>query len=164
MGNAVGIIMGQMMGAGNTKEEIRDTNNKLVALSLASGILFAGLTALLSRFFPLLYNTSDEVRHLASNLILIDALMLPAYAHVHASYFSFRAGGKTFITFLFDCGFLWCMLVPCAYILCRYSGLPIITLYLICQSLEYVKAFAGLLMLKSDFWIQNLAQSNQAKT
>lgn len=164
MGNAVGIIMGQMMGAGKTKEEIRDTNNKLVALSLASGILFAGLTALLSRFFPLLYNTSDEVRHLASNLILIDALMLPAYAHVHASYFSFRAGGKTFITFLFDCGFLWCMLVPCAYILCRYSGLPIITLYLICQSLEYVKAFAGLLMLKSDFWIQNLAQSNQAKT
>lgn len=164
MGNAVGIIMGQMMGAGKGKEEIRDTNNKLVALSLASGILFAGLTALLSRFFPLLYNTSDEVRNLAGNLILIDAVMIPAFAHVHASYFSFRAGGKTFITFLFDCGFLWCMLVPCAYVLSRFTNLDVVTLYLICQSLEYIKAAAGALMLKSDFWIQNLAQSNQTNT
>lgn len=158
MGNAVGIIMGQMMGAGKTRDEIRDTNNKLTALTLASGLLFAVLTAVLAQFFPLLYNTTGQVRTLASNLILIDAIMIPAYAYVHAAYFSFRAGGKTFITFLFDCGFLWVLTVPCAYILCRYTTLNIITLYLICQSIQYIKAFAGLLMLRNDFWIQNLAQ------
>ena len=158
MGNAVGIIMGQMMGAGRSKEEIRDTNNKLTALTLACGLVFAALTAIISQLFPLLYNATDEVRHLAGSLILIDAAMIPAFAYVHASYFSFRAGGKTFITFLFDCGFLWCMLVPCAYFLSRFTNLDVVTLYLICQSLEYVKAIAGAFMLKSDFWIQNLAQ------
>lgn len=158
MGNAVGIIMGQMMGAGKSKEEIRDTNNKLVALSLAFGILFAGLTAACSHLFPMLYNATDAVRSLAGKLILIDAVMIPAFAHVHASYFTFRAGGKTFITFLFDCGFLWGMLVPCAYFLSRFTNLDVVTLYLICQSLEYVKAFAGVLMLRSNFWIQNLAK------
>ena len=160
MGNAVGIIMGQMMGAGKPKEEIRDTNNKLTALTLVCGLVFCGLTALLSQLFPLLYNTSDEIRTLAGRLILIDAAMIPAFAYVHASYFSFRSGGKTFITFLFDCGFLWLMLVPCAYVLSRFTGLDVVTLYLICQSLEYVKAAAGAVMLKSDFWIQNLAQGN----
>ncbi len=162
MGNAVGIIMGQMMGAGKPKEEIRDTNNKLVALALASGVLFMFLTALGSQLFPLLYNTTDYVRTLAGRLILIDAAMVPAFAYVHAAYFSFRAGGKTFMTFLFDCGFLWGMLVPCAYVLSRFTDLDIVTLYLICQSLEYVKAFAGALMLRNDFWIQNLAKNNQA--
>ena len=162
MGNAVGIIMGQMMGAGSPKEEIRDTNNKLTALTIASGIVFAVLTAGCAYLFPMLYNTSDEVRSLAGTLILIDALMIPAYAYVHAAYFSFRAGGKTFITFLFDCGFLWVLTVPCAYILCRYTSLDIITLYLICQSIQYIKAFSGMLMLKNDFWIQNLAQNNQS--
>ena len=108
----------------------------------------------------MLYNTSQEVRSLAGTLILIDAVMMPAYAYVHAAYFSFRAGGKTFITFLFDCGFLWVLTVPCAYILCRYTSLDIITLYLICQSIQYIKAFSGMLMLKNDFWIQNLAQKN----
>ena len=160
MGNAVGIIMGQMMGAGKSKEDIRDTNNKLTALTLACGLVFAGLTAVISRLFPLLYNATDYVRSLAGDLILIDAAMIPAFAYVHASYFSFRAGGKTFITFLFDCGFLWLMLVPCAYALSRFTDLDVVTLYLICQSLEYVKAAAGALMLKSDFWIQNLAKNN----
>lgn len=158
MGNAVGIIMGQMMGAGKPKEEIRDTNNKLVALALASGVLFMFLTAIGSQLFPLLYNATDYVRTLAGRLILIDAAMIPAFAYVHAAYFSFRAGGKTFMTFLFDCGFLWGMLVPCAYVLSRFTNLDIVTLYLICQSLEYVKAFAGALMLRNDFWIQNLAK------
>lgn len=160
MGNAVGIIMGQMMGAGRSKEEIRDTNNKLTALTLACGFVFACLTAMISQVFPLLYNATDNVRHLAGNLILIDAAMIPAFAYVHASYFSFRAGGKTFITFLFDCGFLWGMLVPCAYVLSRFTNLDVVTLYLICQSLEYVKAIVGAFMLKSDFWIQNLAQQH----
>ena len=160
MGNAVGIIMGQMMGGGKSREEIRDTNNKLTALTLACGFVFCILTALLSSLFPMLYNTSDYVRTLAGRLILIDALMIPAFAYVHASYFSFRAGGKTFITFLFDCGFLWGMLVPCAYFLSRFTDLDIVTLYLICQSLEYVKAIAGAFMLKSNFWIQNLAKNN----
>lgn len=160
MGNAVGIIMGQMMGAGTPKEEVRDANRKLSALTLALGILFGGLTALCSGLFPMLYNTSDHVRSVAAQLIMVDALMLPAYAYVHAAYFSLRSGGKTGITFLFDCGFIWLLYVPSAFFLSRFTDLDITVLYLICQATEYVKAFAGYLMVRKGTWIQNLAQTN----
>lgn len=160
LGNAVGIIMGQMMGAGTPKEEIRDSNRKLSVLTVACGIVFGLLTGLLSHVFPMLYNTSDEVRTIAGRLILIDALMIPAYAYVHAAYFSMRSGGKTGITFLFDCGFIWMLYVPSAFFLSRFTDLHIVPLYLICQATEYIKAFAGYLMVRKGTWIQNLAQKN----
>ncbi len=156
MGHCVGIIMGQMMGAGEKEEQIRDANRKLVALSVASGIFFGVLTGLLSDVFPGLYNTTDQVRALAGQLILISALVLPSNAYVHSAYFTLRSGGKTLITFVFDSGFMWCVYVPCAFVLSRFTNLPIVPLYLICQCVDYLKSFAGWVMLKKCRWIQNL--------
>ena len=39
LGNAVGIIMGQMLGAGSKEAEVRDSNRKLLTLSVVSGIV-----------------------------------------------------------------------------------------------------------------------------
>ena len=158
MGHSVGIIMGQMMGAGICEDSIRDSNRKLVALSILSGLIFGGLTAVLSGVFPMLYNTTEDVRALAGSLILISALMIPSNAYVHAVYFSLRSGGKTMITFLFDCGFMWCIYVPITYVLSRFTNLHIVPLYLICQSVEYLKSAVGAVMLKKGNWIQNLAK------
>ena len=40
MGNAVGILMGQMLGASLPVPEVRDSNRKLIAVSITSGVLF----------------------------------------------------------------------------------------------------------------------------
>ena len=106
----------------------------------------------------MLYNTTDQVRTLASQLILISSLMIPFNAYVHAAYFTLRSGGKTGITFLFDCGFMWSLLVPLAFILSRFTSLPIIPLYLICQCADIIQSFVGYLMVRSGIWIQNLAK------
>jgi len=96
----------------------------------------------------------------AGQLILISGMFIPFYAYVHATYFTLRSGGKTLITFLFDCGFMWGLLVPTAVILSRYTDLPIIPLFVICQSTEIVKSIAGYFMVRSGVWIQNLAKQN----
>ena len=158
MGNSVGIIMGQMLGAGTDREKVRDYNRKLCFLSTVAGGVFGGVCALFAGVFPMLYNTTDQVRTLASQLILISSLMIPFNAYVHAAYFTLRSGGKTGVTFLFDCGFMWGLLVPLAFVLSRFTNLPIIPLYLICQGAEIIKSFAGYLMVRSGIWIQNLAK------
>lgn len=158
-GNSTGIILGQMMGAGESEERIRDSSRKLILLSVASGILFGGFIAALSGVFPTLYNTTDQVRGIATQLILINALMLPSNSYVHAAYFALRSGGKTLITFLFDSGFMWGVFVPSAFFLSRFTSLPIVPLYFICQSVEYIKAVVGWLMLKKCRWIQNLTKN-----
>ena len=162
MGNSVGIIMGQMLGAGTDEAGVRDANRKLSALSLVSGALFGGIAAALAGVFPEFFKVDAQVKELAGRLILISAAMIPFAAYVHAAYFTLRSGGKTGITFLFDSGFMWVLLVPLAYILSRYTDLAIIPLYLICQGVEVIKSFAGYLMVRSGVWIQNLANKSSS--
>ena len=158
MGNSVGIIMGQMLGAGTEEAVVRDYNRKLCFLSTAAGAVFGGICAAFAGVFPQLYNTTEQVRTLAGQLILISAIMIPFNAYVHAAYFTLRSGGKTGITFLFDCGFMWGLLVPLAFVLSRFTGISIIPLYLICQGAEVVKSIVGYFMVRSGMWIQNLAK------
>ena len=156
MGNAVGIIMGQMLGAGSTEAEIRDANRKLLALSITSGVIFGTLMASVSGLFPKLYNTTETVQQLATWLICISAIMMPFNSYPNATYFPLRSGGQTLVTFLFDSCFVWSVCIPLAYCLSRFTDLPIVPLYAICQGLDLLKCMIGAFMLKQGKWIQNL--------
>lgn len=157
MGNAVGIIMGQMLGANKKEPEIRDTNRKLMVTSVLSCLVFGGLMAAVSGLFPRIYNTTDEVRSLATMLICISAIMMPFNAYTNACYFTLRSGGQTMVTFLFDSCYVWTVCVPLAFVLSRFTALPIIPLYAICQSLDIIKSTIGAIMVHKGSWIQNLA-------
>ena len=156
LGNAVGIIMGQMLGAGNSKSQVRDANRKLLFASIVSGLVFGCVMAAVSSLFPLLYNTTDSVRQLATGLICINAVMMPFNSYTNATYFTLRSGGQTMVTFLFDSCFVCGVSVPVAFCLSRFTGLSIIPLFIICQSLELLKCAIGAYMLRQGKWIQNL--------
>ncbi len=158
MGNVVAIIMGQMMGAGNRKEEILDSHRKLTALSVASCFVFGLLLVSISGLFPQIYNTTPQVRALAGQIICVAAAFMPFCAYVHSAYFALRSGGKTFVTFLFDSGFVWCVNVPLAFLLSRFTGLPIVPLYALCLSTDILKCLVGYRMLRGGSWIQNLTK------
>ncbi len=158
MGNSVGILMGQMLGAERPEAEIRDQNTKLIALSVASGVVFGGLMIGVSGIFPSIYNTTDDIRALATQLILISAVMMPFNSYTNAAYFTLRSGGQTLVTFLFDSCFVWGCCVPTAFLLSRFVNLPILPLYAICQSLDLIKCVIGWRMIQKGRWIQNLTQ------
>ncbi len=158
MGSAVGIIMGQMLGASEPEEKIRDSNRKLITAGVASGVIFGAVMLSVSGVFPLLYNTTDDVRHLATRLICISAVMLPMNSYTHATYFTLRSGGQTMVTFLFDSCFQWLICVPLAYGLSRFTGIGILPLYFICQSTDILKCLLGYYMLRQGKWIKNLTQ------
>ncbi len=108
----------------------------------------------MSGIFPRIYNTSDSVRQLSTQLICISALLMPFQAYTHAAYFTLRSGGQTFVTFLFDGVFVWTVLVPLAFALSRFTAMPIVPLFFACQGLEILKSVVGWLMLKRGSWIQ----------
>ena len=156
LGNVVGIIIGQMLGANRSKEELWDTNRKLTALSIAAGTFFALLMIAFSGMFPQIYNTTDSVRQLATQLIIVCACIMPLQAYIFPVYFTMRAGGKTIITFLFDCGSIWLVSIPLAFCLSRLTDIPIVPLYALCNSLDLLKCFIGYFILRKGTWIQNL--------
>lgn len=157
MGAAIGILVGQQLGAGKV-EEAKDTDRKLIVMTELICLLFAGVMASLSGVFPKVYKTEPEIRSLATSMILIQAAMMPIHAYSNAAYFTLRSGGKTFITFLFDSFFSCAVVAPVAFCLSRFTDLPIVPLFLCCQSMELIKCVVGFLMIRSGIWIQNIVK------
>lgn len=156
LGNTIGILMGQYMGQGLTREEIQEKNRKLIGFSILCGVLFGALQASIAGVFPKLYNTTDAIRSLATQLILVTAVMKPINSLTFCTYFTLRSGGKTLITSLYDSGLLWCASIPLAYCLTQFTDLPILPVFILCQSVDFLKAALGVCMVKKGTWIQNL--------
>ena len=155
-GNAVAIMMGQLMGSGAKEAVVRDTNRKLMALTVFCGFVVGILLLACSDLFPQLYNTSAQVQHLAGQMIRIIAIMLPVSCFTLATYFTLRSGGQALITFLFDSCYQWVCPVLLSVILTRFTGITILPLYIICQMVDVLRCFIGGYMLKQGKWINNL--------
>ena len=154
-GNATGIIVGQLLGAGELEKAV-DEDIKLIAFSAVLSTAVGVILALLSPVIPMIYNTSDNVRSIASSLLLVVAVCMPIHSFTNSCYFTLRSGGKTLITFVFDSLYLWVLCVPVAFVLSRYTGVPILTMYIIVQSLDIIKCVIGYYMVKSKKWVKDL--------
>ncbi len=155
MGNAIAIIVGQILGAGDM-EKARDTDTKLIAFSVASCIVIGGALAGLAPLFPRLYNTSGEVRRLAGSLICVAAVTMPLFGFNHACYYTLRSGGRTVITCLFDSAFVLLISLPFAFILSRFTRLPIVPLYFAVQLTELIKCVSGFILVRKGIWLENI--------
>ncbi|MCR5235121.1 MAG: MATE family efflux transporter [Lachnospiraceae bacterium] len=155
MGEGVGIIIGHTLGRGDI-EKAKEDSVKLIAFTVMCGLVFGLVQIGVSGLFPRLYNTSDEVRRLAGQLIIIFGCLMPVVAYAHSSYFTIRAGGRAFITVLFDSCFVWVVSVPFAYYLSRYTGIAVVPMVAMVQSLEIIKAVIGGVMVHSGIWARNI--------
>lgn len=155
MGGAISIIVGQLLGA-DKLEDAKDTDIKLIAFSVGSCVIMGGLLFLLAPLFPQIYNTTDEVKHLATAFLRVGAVYMPMHAFMHATYFTLRSGGKTIITFLFDSVYLWTVSAPLAFVLSRYTDMPIVSLYVCCQLIDIIKCVIGFVLVKKGVWIHNI--------
>ena len=83
---------------------------------------------------------------------------MPFYAFTHACYFTLRSGGQTKITMLFDSCYVWCVCIPVAFVLSRFTSMPILPLFIICCSLELVKCALGFFFVRSEKWVVNIVK------
>lgn len=155
MGSAVAIIVGQLLGAGKM-EEAKDTDTKLIAFSVFLCFGIGAVMSLTASLFPMVYNTTDSIRGLATQLIRIVALVMPMHAFLHSAYFTLRSGGKTIVTFLFDSVFMWLVSIPFAYFLSRYTGVSMVLMYFLVQAIEIIKCMIGFVLVKKGVWLQNI--------
>ncbi len=157
MGNAVGIVVGQYLGADNIKEA-KTSVWRLITLSLATCVVMGGTMALVAPYVPELYNTQPHIKEMATRFLYVVAILMPVFSFAHCCYFTLRSGGKTIITFVFDSVFTWGIMVPTAYCLARFTDMPIVPLYFLVQSIEFVKCIMGFFLVKKGLWIKNIVK------
>lgn len=155
MGSTVSIIVGQLLGAGELERAV-DEDRKLIAFAVALCAVVGVVMAVVSPFIPLIYNTTDTVRGIAARLLLVTSCMLPINAFTNTCYFTLRSGGKTLITLIFDSAFVWFIAIPVAFVLSRFTDMPILPMFITVQALELIKASIGFYMVKKRLWVTNL--------
>lgn len=155
IGTAISILVGQRLGAGDA-EGARDCARKLITLSLLTGIVAGLLLLLFAPIFPHLYNTSPEIRALATRFTLVVAASSPLHAFLNASYFTLRSGGKTGITFLFDAGYIWAVSFTLAFLLMNLTSLTAVMAYFICQMVDLFKCILGGVLVGRGIWVKDI--------
>ena len=157
VGIAVGILLGQKLGAGD-KEGAREDSRKLIALSVTLSIAVGIVYSVAALFIPYLYNTTDQIRLLATELMVICACTMPIDAYAHSTYFTLRSGGQAFITFLFDSCFMWAVNVPFVYCLINFTSLPILTVFILSQSINILKCVLGGWLVHKGVWLKTIVE------
>lgn len=155
IGVAIGIVVGQQLGAGDIKEA-KLSASRLITFSVIVGLVVGIVFAITAILIPDFYNTEESVKSTATAMMQIAGLAMPLDACAHAAYFTLRSGGKTFITFVFDSGYVWLINIPVALALVSFSGLTIIPVYLICQLLLIFKAALGIIFVANGGWAKQI--------
>ena len=157
MGACIGILVGA-----NKIKDARSTDNKLLFFSVAATVVVALTVLPLAGVFPQFYNTEDHIRDLASYMIVIQALAMPLWSYTNACYFTLRSGGKTGLTFIFDFGYTFLLMIPLAFALAYFTDMNIRLLFAVVTFSEIVKVAIGYFMVKSDLWINNIVDSSDS--
>ncbi len=161
LGTAVAVMAGQALGAGDMQRAKRSVW-RLITLNFLMCTAIGLVMAALSGVFPLLYNTTDDVRRLASLFLLTSAILMPFYAISHATFFALRSGGSTLVTFLFDSGYTWLLMIPSIYLIVHFTDLPIEVVYPLTQASALLKTVLGLWFVKRGYWLRNIVGDNPA--
>ena len=157
MGNTVAIMVGQLLGAGKLEEAV-DEDRKLIAFAVALCAAVGVVMALLAPAIPQIYNTTDTVKRLAEELLFVIAVFMPVHGFNNACFFTLRSGGKTLITFVFDSVYIWVLCIPLAFVLSRFTAVPILPMYITVQLLDLVKVAMGFVLVKKRMWVKNLVK------
>lgn len=161
LGNATAIVVGQELGA-DRLVNARRTAWRMLTLSITSCLVMGFLLSICAPYIPLIYNTDDSIRSLASELIRIAAVCMPLFGFANCAYFTIRSGGKTLITFLFDSCFTWVVSVSAAFCLSRFTALPIVPIYFIVNMLDIIKCVIGFILMKKGIWVRNIVKSGES--
>ena len=155
IGSTIAIMVGQELGSGDAERAV-DTDRKLMVFGVCISFALCLLILAAAPVFPRFYNTTPEIRALASRLIRIIAAALPLDTVAHMSYFTMRSGGMAGVTFLFDSGFSWVVNVPVAWLLAHLADMPIEPLYFISMMTVIIKCVIGLILVHKRVWVNNL--------
>ena len=155
LGSSIAIIVGNQLGAGKI-EEAKDSAYKMIAFSIFGASCMSILQVAISPFFPMIYETSDNVRHIATFIIIASACAAPFNAFSHACYFTLRSGGKAAATFIFDSGYAWALVIPAAFLISRLTDWSFQVIFITVLLIEALKCIMGVIMVKGESWAKQL--------
>ena len=158
LSSAVSIMIGKKLGA-NLLEEAKENALKLEVFGVMIGAVIGAILFVAAKYIPMIYNLDDSINHAITTLLRIKGVLIPVYVVNCCGFFIIRAGGDVKSTIIMDAGFLWVVSVSSATILSIFTPISLIHLFLIIESLDFLKMFLCIYYLKKGTWVNNLTEN-----
>lgn len=158
--SAGGILLGKVIGE-NRLEDAREDAKKLMKLTVISGAL-GGLLILAATPFVLKYaSLSETAMHYLKYMLLINTYYVMGAA-VNTTLIAgvFLAGGDSRFGFVCDTIDMWCYAVPLGFIAAFVFKLPVMWVYFLLCTDEFVKWPWVFKHYRSEKWLNNITRDN----
>lgn len=155
LASAISILVGKELGA-NKLNEAKENAYKLMVFAIILCLILGICFSFFAPYITVFYNISNEANVIAKDMIKVICLCMPISAFFLSSFFTIRAGGKSIYTLLCDSVFQMIVTLPFAFILCKFTNVNIILIYLGVQCFDIVKGLVGLGIIKYGNWANNL--------
>lgn len=160
MASAGTILVGNIIGE-NKLEEAAEGAKKLMKLTVITGAI-GGLIVLAVMPFVLKYAAlSDQAMHYLKYMLLINVYYVMGVA-VNTTLIAgiFRAGGDSRFGFICDSIDMWCYAVPLGFLAAFVLKLPVMWVYFLLCTDEFVKWPWVLKHYKSKKWLHNITRDH----
>lgn len=155
-GNATGIMVGKMIGAGEY-EKAYDVSKKLAISNSIFALIVSGVFVLIRPIVLIPYNVAAELQAKALEILFLMVILMNVKALTFLFIVGiFRNGGDTKAAAFIDIGSVWLVGVPCTCIAGLVLKLPIEQIYMAMMIEEVVKVILSIFYFRSKKWIKNL--------
>ncbi|MGN1180825.1 MAG: MATE family efflux transporter, partial [Suilimivivens sp.] len=158
--NAGGILLGKIIGE-NRLEDARTGAGKMMKLTVLSGAI-GGLIILIASPFVLHFaSLTETAAHYLKYMLLINTYYVMGAA-VNTSLIAgvFRAGGDSRFGLVCDTIDMWCYAVPLGFLAAFVLKLPVMWVYFLLCTDEFVKWPWVIRHYRSGKWLNNITREN----
>lgn len=158
--SAGGILLGQIIGAGEMEEAERSAS-AVMRLTVASGAIGGVLILLFMRPVLAFADLSDTGKHYLRIMLLINSYYVMGAA-VNTTLIAgvFRAGGDSRFGMICDTIDMWCYAVPLGFFAAAVLKLPPMWVYFLLCTDEFVKWPWVIGHYRSRKWLRNITREN----
>lgn len=158
--SAGGILLGNVMGE-NDLERARVYASKLLKLTIITGAIGGVLILIATPFVLHFADLSDTAMHYLKYMLLINTYYVMGAA-VNTTLIAgvFRAGGDSRFGLICDSVDMWCYAVPLGFIAAFVLKLPVLAVYFLLCTDEFVKWPWVIKHYRSRKWLKNITREN----
>lgn len=158
--SAGGILLGNVMGEGNM-ERAKEYASKLLKLTIITGAI-GGIVILIATPFVLCFAslTKTAMYYLKYMLLINSYYVMGAAVNTTLIAGVFRSGGDTRFGLICDTVDMWCYAVPLGFIAAFVLKLPVLIVYFLLCTDEFVKWPWVIKRYRSGIWLKNITRDD----
>ena len=158
--SAGGILLGNVMGE-NDMERAKEYASKLLKLTVITGAIGGVLVLIATPFVLHFADLSETAMHYLKYMLLINTYYVMGAA-VNTTLIAgvFRAGGDTRFGLICDTIDMWCYAVPLGFIAAFLFKLPVLVVYFLLCTDEFVKWPWVIKHYRSGKWLKNITRDD----